>query len=1530
MALRSLISKRKRNNKMSTGTHLDPGEWRGGKKSRSPSRSRSPITSGSTPGTSKSTHPIRPGQNSRSPSPIRHAPQVLGHNASTTVNLTPRVASRDPSNAAPTVTTSNENLTSTAWNGLEQTLQALRITTKVCPPLRSVVDELVLCLPLFEAAAKCRKDYEDLTTGLKAMVILLIQHLEDAASESITNSLTEIAEAMRREIESIGNRQSRDGLRRVLGSTSDDEDLIRRYRRIEQLFRQLQGEASLSAWSISSKHYVNTQLEGLRPAKLARYNSELSMEVSRRSCTENTRTEILSNLMKWSEDRSTASIYWMNGMAGTGKTTIAYSACVALEASKQLAGSFFCVRASPECRDAKRIVPTIAYQLARRSTPFRSALCKILEEDTDIGTGAIAAQLGSLLSTPLMQAKSNMPNNLVFVIDALDECDDPYILELFLGLLFRSVVDLPLKFFVTSRPEPVIRHRMMLESERSRSVLYLHEIERSLVQADIERYLREELASVSLHDGITQLAIHAGNLFIYAATAIRYIRPPGKFVDPRERLETILTANSVSSKSLLPIDTLYSIILTTAIDDEALELQEQERIRLVLWTVVCACEPVLISTIAAISGLGSKDRAIRALEPLRSVLHISEHSELATTLHASFPDYVLSQERSGRFACNVSSFNQYLSSQCFDIMKAQLRFNICNLKSSSTPDDQVFDLATRVTANISEELFYACRFWMNHLRLITIPDAHNLAQDSYDSPPFPSLNHFLSHHLLFWMEVLNLKKCTHIGIASISKLNTWLTRIANVESELSEYASDAQAFIIGYASRPISSYTPHIYLSALPFAPFLSHYSSRFQGLVKISGTALDKTHQAALSTWEYDSPVISTAFLPKGDRIVLGKTNGELGVQNIHDGKYVFQSLEAHKGPITSVGVSYDGAQIVTGSHDMTLCIWSACDGSLVSGPFKGHTNGVTSVAFSPDTMHIASGSDDCTVGIWVSHDAAVPMRRLVGHDIAVSSVSFSPDGTRIISSSYDPFNAILVWDLLSGAIVFTPQLPTCPGPATLAQYTSDGTFIVSFLPSGHACRSHHNLCLLDASNGRLFGQHHYEGVESIAISPEGDRIAGVINHTINIWDTNRGKLTAPFSSHTDQITSVSFSADGSRIISASNDHTVRLWNVFHKVRHVKSIPEINCGIDPRIVAFAPEQICIAIATSGMTRIRVVSFDSPCTPRITCHWQTYSQIKALQFSLDATRIFSVHASGTMYIWDARTLEIIDGPYSCTSNYQIETAECTMNGVVITYYQGVIEICDALLNRSITFSGPHYSGVNLVLSQAGKRLLTNINTTTGSSINVWDGANGTRVRVAGSISSLERRKVLDLSPDGTYAAYCPISKSDSTYGCIQLINTGTGDIISMPGGSQVPEFQKSTFSLARFSPDGPYVACVMNNGCYVWNTCEDTVVNIATDLGTTLRSFSYASNGWCMATGMHNSTVFRARQFHINQPLFTIRSDGWIVDDQSQLLFWVPAEVRDEFPRSNGMDINESEVLLSVDYSNMLVGEEWSKCYLGD
>lgn len=510
--------------------------------------------------------------------------------------------------------------------------------------------------------------------------------------------------------------------------------------------------------------FQNTRLESLAPAKLASYDSTLSTEIHRRTCTEGTRTTILSKMDEWSLDSSAPDLYWMDGMAGTGKTTIACSFSKKLEASKQLAASFFCTRNSPECRQVSRIIPTIAYQLARYSIPFQSALCEVLGSEPDIGTKNVMKQAERLLKEPLDKVKEAMPDNLVVVIDALDECEDRRGVRLVLDLLFKFAPFMPLKFFVTSRPEPAIYSKMVSQTSSSRTVLHLHEIEKSLVKADIELYLREELSFMPPTDEEIELLVErSGNLFIYAATLVRYIQPTSYSVDPQRRLRSVLAMTPQSISQYAEVDALYTVVLKSVLGEAHLDAEEVEDMRLVLWTVLCAQEPVSIDTLANLAGIDTPRRALSALQPLRSVIHFSESSGTVSTLHASFPDFMFNQSRSGSYFCDRTAHNQLLAQQCFAVMKSQLRFNICDLTTSFIPDAEIANLNTRVEKAVSPTLWYTCTYWGDHLRLAaSLSELHNILED------------FLSTQLLFWMEVLNLKKRIGLGTQVLTKAKHWL------------------------------------------------------------------------------------------------------------------------------------------------------------------------------------------------------------------------------------------------------------------------------------------------------------------------------------------------------------------------------------------------------------------------------------------------------------------------------------------------------------------------------------------------------------------------------------------------------------------------------------------------------------------------------------------------------------------------------------------------------------------------------------
>src|SRR5258705_7939071 len=112
----------------------------------------------------------------------------------------------------------------------------------------------------------------------------------------------------------------------------------------------------------------------------------------------------------------------MNGMAGTGKTTIAYSFCEQLQESGLLGANFFCSRSLAECSDIRYIIPTTARQLARSCPPFASALLEVLGVHFQLSS--LGDQIKQLLLEPFQHTSDRVSDTLIVVIDALDECSN--------------------------------------------------------------------------------------------------------------------------------------------------------------------------------------------------------------------------------------------------------------------------------------------------------------------------------------------------------------------------------------------------------------------------------------------------------------------------------------------------------------------------------------------------------------------------------------------------------------------------------------------------------------------------------------------------------------------------------------------------------------------------------------------------------------------------------------------------------------------------------------------------------------------------------------------------------------------------------------------------------------------------------------------------------------------------------------------------------------------------------------------------
>ncbi|KAG8795492.1 hypothetical protein FRC12_013654 [Ceratobasidium sp. 428] len=378
--------------------------------------------------------------------------------------------------------------------------------------------------------------------------------------------------------------------------------------------------------------------------------------VRRVGCIKHTRGSVLAELDDWAGNPKSPNIYWMNGMAGTGKTTIAYSLCSTLEANGQLAANFFCSRASPICRHAAWIVPDIAYQLAALFPAFYNPFAQVLQNQPNVFGCPVVDQVEKLLKQPLLLVNGKIPKNQVIVIDAIDECTDRADARAILAALMTFAMESHIKLFISCRPDFYVLKGVIGDSRFQ--VLHLHEIEESLVQADMVTYLRAELRPVSMPvEDIKRLAKLSGRLFLYARVAVVYI------LSRYRRRSTTLDIVMSNNDAFLDIDGLYKSTLYYILNDPDSEIDRHTArwILFALHTVVCSGKPIAMETLASLLGTRPIGAVEAMLRPLESLVHIPRDKGPIQLLHSSFADFILSQERAKLFFCNPERHGELLA-----------------------------------------------------------------------------------------------------------------------------------------------------------------------------------------------------------------------------------------------------------------------------------------------------------------------------------------------------------------------------------------------------------------------------------------------------------------------------------------------------------------------------------------------------------------------------------------------------------------------------------------------------------------------------------------------------------------------------------------------------------------------------------------------------------------------------------------------------------------------------------------------------
>ena len=340
----------------------------------------------------------------------------------------------------------------------------------------------------------------------------------------------------------------------------------------------------------------------------------------------------------------------------------------------------------------------------------------------------------------------------------------------------------------------------------------------------------------------------------------------------------------------------------------------------------------------------------------------------------------------------------------------------------------------------------------------------------------------------------------------------------------------------------------------------------------------LSGSHDNTLKVWAARSQVFENSQVPKGS---------------------LLKTLRGHSSLVRSATFSPANSDLIASTgHDDQLRLWSVRgyrEQNIVDGNvLRGHADAILAANFSPNGKYAVTASRDRTARSWNPELPGTSQEFREGHRFLVSGGDFFPDGSKIVTAAGD--GSVRVWDVDGGNERMAIENTASSGAFAL---TDDGRWlIVSKAISQTPANAEINptttideriaMEILDADTGAVL--HRLKGhdaeVSHIAVSHDSRLIfSGDANGRGNVWELQTGKLLQTIKSlHTRRISGGVFLEDALRLITASLDNTIIIWDLsddrpraLNELQHGSSVTSIALVEGERyLLASYEEGICL------------------------------------------------------------------------------------------------------------------------------------------------------------------------------------------------------------------------------------------------------------------------------------------------------------------------------------------------------------------